>query len=128
MAPSAALKSNCGRHRVLDEVGVDRRVGVEAVDRGDEVGLRAVARDVDVLAEDAHPLARLVLLADVAGGGGVVADEDGAEPHRLAPLAQGGDAGRDVVEHGLGDGGPGEQLCGHVPIVPWCVGPPHASA
>ena len=115
MAPRAALKSNCGGHRVLDEVGVDRGVGVEPLDRGQQVGLGAVAGDVEVVAGDADLLARLVLLAHVAGRGGVVADQDRAEPHRLAPLAQGGGAGGDVGEHRLGDGASGEQLCGHVP-------------
>src|SRR4029450_916997 len=50
--------------------------------------LGAVPGDSDVMRQHADPLARLVLLAHVAGRGGVVADEDGAQPDGLAALAQ----------------------------------------
>ena len=48
MADTAWLKSKPGRHRVLDEVAVDGRVGVELGDGGQQVGLGRVGRDADV--------------------------------------------------------------------------------
>ena len=81
------------------EDGVRTRPIEVAISRGEEIGLGAVAGDVDVVAGDADLLARLVLLADVAGGGGIGPDQDRAEPDgrrstRRAPGVRADAAGR----------------------------------
>ena len=42
------VEVEAGRHRVLDEVAVDGRVGVELGDRGQQVRLGGVGRDAHV--------------------------------------------------------------------------------
>jgi hypothetical protein len=75
-------------HRVLDDEGIDGAIGVELRHRGQQVGLGRIGRDLLVERDQPVPLAHLVLLGDIASGGGIVADEDRSESHRRASRAQ----------------------------------------
>ena len=103
MRARASLKSKPAGTGMLDDVGVDLRVDVEAVDRGQEFGLAGLRRNLGVERGNPYLLARLVLLADVARGRRVVADEDRAQagPHARRPELF--DPFRDLGQYGLGD-------------------------
>ena len=66
-------------YRMLDDVGVDGRIPVEGGHRLVEGLHGVIGLHLDVMRDHANRLACLVLLADVAGTGPVVADEDGAQ-------------------------------------------------
>ena len=77
--------------RLLDEEAGARRVGVELVDDGLDLGLGGRGRQVAAQARDADLGAVLVLGVDVPVAARVVADEHGAEAGHDALLAQAGD-------------------------------------
>ena len=89
---------------MLDQVGVDRGIGVEAIDGGEQRGLTGAGGDLLIERRDADQGAGLVLLAHVARAGRIVADQDGAEPGHHALRGERGDAPAHVLEDGVGDG------------------------
>ncbi len=114
---SACVEVEAGRHRMLDQVGVDRGVGVEAIDRGEQRGLAGAGGDLLIERRHADQSAGLVLLAHVARARGIVADQDGAEPGHHALRGERGDAPAHVLEDGVGDGLAFEQICRHRVLV-----------
>ena len=88
---------------MLHEHRVDGGIVVELPDRAEEVGLGGVLGQV-VVGRVEVELGRLLLLhADVAGTGGVVTDEHGAETGAVTVLHELGDPGPELAEHRFGD-------------------------
>ncbi len=78
--------------RVLDDERVDRRVGVQFVDRCVHLGLGGVRRKPPVDRMHAHLGAVGVLHPDVLGARAVVAHQDRAQTGGDTPLGERGDA------------------------------------
>ncbi len=93
-----------GGERVLQEVGVDPVVGVEAVDDLVDIGLGGVGRQVRAVGRDADLRTVAVLEGDVGGAGRVVPDEHGPQPGFDADLQQ---TGHPLGQLGLDVGGEG---------------------
>jgi hypothetical protein len=100
------------RHRVLDQQRVHRRVVVELGDRGVQVGLGGVGRQVRVRRHESQLGGLLLLDPDVPGAGVVVADQDGGQGRLNAALAQGVGAAGHIGQHGPGDGRAGKVKSG----------------
>ena len=76
------------RERQLDQDAMDRRVGIQSVDRLEESRLRDVGREPVDRAVHAGGLAGVPLVANVDPAGGVVAHEDDREAGDSPGLAQ----------------------------------------
>ena len=99
---------------MLHKHRVDLPVVVERPDRGDDVGLGGRLGQMHVWGAKAE-LGRLLLLhPDVAGAGGVVADQDGAKPGLVTSLDQRLYPRLQVCENGCGDRGALKNPRGHV--------------
>ena len=94
--PRMSCSLICAGERQLDDVAGAGGVGVQPVDVRLDLGLGRGVRQVHADRGDAHLGAVLVLAGDVPPRAGVVADEDRAEPGDHAPLAECGDAGREL--------------------------------
>lgn len=87
---------------MLDQIAIGGGVGVERIDRGQQVGLQRVRGRGVPLKRDPDRFAALLLFTHVAGAGWIVADEDHAEADRAAARGQATDSTRDVLQHGHG--------------------------
>jgi hypothetical protein len=90
----AALVDLVGK-RQLNEDPVDRVVGVQLADQGEQIRLRRVRRQLVVVGGDPGLARGLVLPADVNVRRGVVSDEHRGEPERADLGHLGGDLGPD---------------------------------
>ena len=100
-------------HRQLHDVRMHRRVAIELGHRVHQRMLPVVGGQPDVERVDAHLLAGLVLLADIARTRSVLTYEDSSEPRRDALAGQCGDTRAHIGQHGVGHRPTGQELCGH---------------
>ena len=101
ISPVASRRSG---QRQLHQDAVDLRVGVEAVDQGQQFVVAGVGRQVVVDRADAHFLRRTAFVAHIDAGGRIVADQHHRQARaRLARRHARVDLGLEVVEQVLGD-------------------------
>ncbi|MOA09598.1 hypothetical protein D3C78_1294410 [compost metagenome] len=99
----------------LDEDAVDGRIGVQAVDQGEQVILGGVRRKVIGLGKEADLFAILALVCDIDLRGGVAADQDHGQAGNAQPLvAPFNDALGYLLAEAGGDRFAVDQLCSHV--------------
>jgi hypothetical protein len=102
---------NVPGRRMLEEHGVDPRVGVEIGDHREHVGLRRGARQVHVRGREAQLGGLLMFHPDVPGARWIVSHEQGGQAGDVSSCDQHIGAGAHVFEHGTGNGGSGHHEC-----------------
>ena len=77
------------RERVLHEIGIDSRVGIEPSDDIENVLLGGIGRQMSMVRSDAEGLTITMLHGDVVGRGAIVAHQNRAQTGGDAPFNKG---------------------------------------
>ncbi len=101
------------RNRPLNDVGVHVGIGVERLDGGDQILLRAIGLDACVVRSHSYSFAGLVFLLHIACTRAVIPDEDGSQSRNASLALQFLNSLLDVRQNRIGDRFSFEQLRGH---------------